>query len=146
MAGDGAASTPEAYIEGLQEPRRSEIRQLHELVREHAPRLEPYVRDGLIAYGRYRYRYATGREGEWYPIGLAARKQYISLYVTAATPEHGYLAEAYRSRLPKADIGRASVRIKHVSDVDLDVVAALVQEAATDHDTTLGPTDGSAGT
>jgi hypothetical protein len=84
----------------------------------------------MLAYGRYRYRYASGREGEWFPIGLASNKRYISLYVTAADPEHGYLAESFRDRLPKADIGRSCVRIKRVEDVDLDVVTELVAAGA----------------
>ncbi len=41
-----------------------------------------------------------------------------------------YLAEGFRDRLPKADIGRSCVRIKKLADVDLDVVADLVRHAA----------------
>jgi hypothetical protein len=41
------------------------------------------------------------------------------------------VSDRYRDRLPKADIGRACVRIKRVSDVDLDVVEQMIREAAT---------------
>lgn len=123
-------TTPEDYIDNLEEPRRSEIRQLHELIRSAAPQLEPHIASGMLAYGHYHYRYASGREGDWFPVGLASRKQYISLYITAAEPGQGYLAEAYRERLPKADIGKSCVRIKRLSDVDLAVLADLIRRGA----------------
>lgn len=125
-----AAATPDEYIEALDEPCRSHVRQLHELIRRAAPQLEPRIASGMIAYGSYHFRYASGREGDWFPIGLASQKRYISLYVTAADPEQGYLAESYRQRLPKADIGRSCVRIKRPEDVDLAVLAELVQAGA----------------
>lgn len=71
----------------------------------------------------------AGASGDWFVVGLAARKAYVSLYVTADC-DGAYLAEAYRERLPKADIGRSCVRIKRLSDVDLGVVAELVRRAA----------------
>ena len=124
------AATPDEYIEALDEPRRSQIRQLHDLIRETAPQLEPHIQSGMLAYGTYRYKYASGREGDWFPIGLASNKRYISLYVTAADPGRGYLAESYRERLPRADIGKSCVRIKRLEDVDLNTLTELIRAGA----------------
>ena len=121
--------TPEAYIEALPEPRRSEIQQLDALVRTTAPKLERYVLSGTLAYGRYRYRGASGREGEWFRIGLASNKASISLHVMAAEAG-GYLVEAYGDKLPKAEIGRACVRFKKVEDVDLRVLKELIRKGS----------------
>ena len=85
----------------------------------------------MLAYGSYHYRSASGREGDWFLIGLASNKRYISLYVIAADKEHGYIAESYRERLPKADIGRSCVRIKRLTDVDIDVLSELIRAGAT---------------
>ncbi len=82
----------------------------------------------MIGYGRYRYRYETGREGETSMISLASRKQYISLYVFCAT-EGRYLAHSYVDRLPKASIGKSCVRFKRLADVDLDILEELLIEA-----------------
>lgn len=122
-----AATTPDEYIERLDEPRRSEVRAIHELIQRVAPSLDARIESGMIAYGSYHYRYASGREGDWFPIGLASNKRYISLYVMAADQNHGYLAESYRDRLPKTDIGRSCVRIKHLEDVDLDTLSELIR-------------------
>jgi hypothetical protein len=130
MARRKDVATPEAFIEALDEPRRSEIEALHELIRKTAPALDPYVRSGMLAYGTYRYRYGSGREGEWCRIGLASNRASISLHVLAAT-ESGYLAEAYKDRLPRADIGKSCVRFRHVEDVDLDVLEELIRKGST---------------
>lgn len=84
---------------------------------------------GMIGYGRYHYRYASGREGDWCLLGLASHKRYISLYVTAEDGKGGYLAEAYRDRLPKADIGKSCVRFRRLDDLDQDALRELVREA-----------------
>lgn len=85
---------------------------------------------GMLGYGAYHYRYASGREGDWMLVGLASNKRYISLYVTAGRPDGRYLAEAYADRLPAASIGRSCIRVKRAADLDPEVVTALLVEAA----------------
>jgi len=121
--------TPEQYIAQLEEPRRGSIWRLHELIRKAAPELEPHVVSGMLGYGTYHYVYASGREGDWPILALASRKAAISLYACAAV-DGRYVAEDYRDRLPKADIGKSCVRIKKLEDVDLDVLDELVRRAA----------------
>lgn len=123
-------STPDAYIDALDEPHRSDIRALHELVRAAVPQLEPTLEFGMLGYGTYHYRYASGREGDWMLVGLMSRKRYISLYVTSTLPEGRYIAEAWADRLPKASVGRSCIRVKRAADLDPDVVTALLREAA----------------
>ncbi len=137
MFKETSATTPEAYLEALEEPRRSDIRALHELIRATAPGLEPRIASGMLAYGRYTYHYASGRSGEWFPIGLASQKRYISLYVTA-TDGGSYLAEAYRERLPKADIGKSCVRFKRLADLDREALVELISAGAKLDGATLG--------
>ena len=83
----------------------------------------------MLAYGSIQYRSKSGREGDWFVAALASQKRYISLYVSCTT-EEGYLAEQYRERLPKADIGKSCVRFKRLSDVDEEVLRDLIREAA----------------
>jgi uncharacterized protein YdhG (YjbR/CyaY superfamily) len=123
-----SAGTPEAYIEALPEPRRSQVRELHELIRKSAPDLAPYIQSGMLGYGTYRYRSASGREGDWCRVGLASNKATISLHVLMAD-ESGRL-EAYKDRLPKADVGRSCVRFKRLEDVDVGVLEELIRKSA----------------
>jgi hypothetical protein len=121
--------TPEELIETLEEPRRGDIRRLHELITAAAPDL-PAMTDGtMLGYGPFHYRYATGREGDSFLLALASRKQYISFYVLCST-EGRYLAERYADRLPKAKVGKSCITFKRLSDVDPAVLSDLVSEAA----------------
>ncbi len=129
MYGKSDAKTPEEYIAGVDEHRRDDIQQLHDFIREIAPELEPTMEFGMLGYGRFHYKYASGREGEWMKIGVASNKRYISFYCCSAD-EQGYVAERYRERLPKASIGKSCVRFKHLSDLDLEVLGSLIRETA----------------
>ena len=92
------------------------------------PELEPNTDGGMLGYGRFHYRYKSGREGDASLIALSSRKNYISLYVLCAD-ESGYLAEQYVERLPKASIGKSCVRFKRTDDVDLGVLRELIEDA-----------------
>lgn len=71
MKGQLKVSTPAEYIAKLEEPRRSEIAALRKPIRKLAPALGPFIHSGMLAYGRWHYRYASGREGDWFRIGVA---------------------------------------------------------------------------
>ena len=123
------ATTPEQYIAELAEPRKTDIVALDALIRSTAPELEPSLHSGMLAYGPIHYRYASGREGDWFKIGVASNARYVSLYACAAD-ERGYVAERYAQALPKAKIGKSCVRFSKLSDVDTKVLAQLIEDAA----------------
>ncbi|HEV2778595.1 MAG TPA: DUF1801 domain-containing protein [Actinophytocola sp.] len=130
MHGQTAAATHDEYLDALDEPRRTDLRALHELIRTTVPQLEPTMAFGMPGYGTYHYRYASGREGDAAVISFASNKNYISLYVAALTGEGGWLAESYRPRLPKASIGKSCIRFKRLSDMDTETLADLFTAAA----------------
>jgi uncharacterized protein YdhG (YjbR/CyaY superfamily) len=129
MKGKTNAKTHDQYIAEVEEKRRADIQALHDMVREEAPELEPTMEFGMLGYGKYHYKYKSGREGEWMKIGIANNKQYISLYSCAADDD-GYVAERYRGRLPKANIGKSCVRFKRLSDLDEETLRELIRETA----------------
>lgn len=129
MKGQLNVSTPAAYIAKVDEARRADIEALDALIRKSAPKLEPFVHSGMLAYGPWHYKYASGREVDWFRIGLASNKNYISLYICAGD-DRGYVAERYKEALPKASIGRSCVRFKRLSDLDLAVLKKLIAEGA----------------
>jgi Domain of unknown function (DU1801) len=128
MKDASGAKTPKEYIAKLAEPRKSEIAELDAFIRKTAPALKPFILAGMLAYGPYHYVYESGREGDWFIVGLSSRANYISLYVCAVA-DGKYLAESYKKRLPKTSIGKSCVRFKKLSDIDLKVVAEMLKEA-----------------
>jgi Domain of unknown function (DU1801) len=129
MKGQLKVFTPAEYIARLEEPRKSDIAALHKLIRKLAPALEPFVHAGMLAYGRWHYKYDTGREGDWFRIGVASNKNYVSLYI-CATDAKGYVAERFKKQLPKASIGKSCVRFKRLSDMDHAVLSKLIRKGA----------------
>jgi hypothetical protein len=82
----------------------------------------------IIGYGEYSYTGRSGRSGEWFIVGLAAQKNYISVFVNAVDGG-SYLAERYAERLGKAKVGKSSISFKRLSDIDLNVLLELVGSA-----------------
>ena len=79
------AGEPREYLDGLAEPRRTDMVLLDALIRRTAPELEPVMAGSMLGYGPFHYRYASGREGDAALIALASQKRYISLYVLCTT-------------------------------------------------------------
>ena len=130
MKGQLDVTTPAEDIAAVDDTRRPDIEALDALIRAHAPQLEPVVMGGMLGYGPFRYKYASGREGEACALSLASNASYISLYCFAAD-EKGYVAERYVERLPKAKIGKSCVTFKKLADLDETALVALIEETAT---------------
>ncbi len=122
------AKTPKQCTDELKEPRKTDIARLRALIRKTAPKLKEFIHYGMLAYGPFHCKYASGREGDWFKIGVASNASYISLYACAADAR-GYVAERYRDKLPKANIGKSCVRFKRLADLDLKALAQLIRDA-----------------
>ena len=123
-----SAMTPEEYIAAIAEPRREDIQKIHELIQKTVPSLTPHILSGMIGYGTYHYRYASGKEGDWSLICLASQKNYISIYICSM--QNGtYLAEGYKDKLPKASIGKSCIRFKTLEDIDPSLLTEIIKKA-----------------
>jgi hypothetical protein len=86
------------------------------------------TRQEIIGYGDYTINLSRGKKSEWFMVGLAIQKNYISIYVNAV--EDGqYVAEKYRSQLGKVKIGKSSISFKHLDDLDIDTLQKIVSIA-----------------
>ena len=83
--------TPAQYFASLAEPDRSDVRALHDAIRKAIPEHKPGMIGGFLSFGKYRYKYTSGREGDTGVVAIASQKQYISLYLGCTGA--GYLAE-----------------------------------------------------
>jgi hypothetical protein len=129
MKGQLNVKTPAEYIAAVDEKRRPDIAALDLLIREHAPELEPVIMDGMLGYGPFHYRYASGREGDACKLSIASNASYISMYCFAADAK-GYVAERYVDRLPTARVGKTCVRFRKLADLDEKALVALIEETA----------------
>ena len=129
MKGQLNVKTPAEYLAAVDDKRRPDIAALDALIRKHAPNLDPVIMGGMLGYGPFHYRYASGREGDACKLSIASNASYISLYCFASDA-NGYVAERYADRLGKAKIGKTCVMIKKVADLDEKALVALIEETA----------------
>ena len=129
MKGQLNVKTPAEYIAVVADERRPDIAALDALIRTHAPELEPVIMGGMLGYGPFHYRYASGREGDACKLSIASNASYISLYCFASDGK-GYVAERYDGRVGKANIGKSCVRFKKLADLDEKALVALIKETA----------------
>ena len=122
------ATTPEELFALIDEPRKSEMIELHKLILKTVPKLKPKMYGSIIGYGEYTYKYASGRTGEWMIIGLASQKNYISLYICAVEGKE-YIAEKHKAEFPKASIGKSCIRFKKIEDIDIKALTNLLLKA-----------------
>jgi hypothetical protein len=76
----------------------------------------------IVGFGRYRYRYNSGREGEWPIIGFSPRKNDLTLYLMDGFAGRDELLE----RLGKHKTGKSCLYLKRLSQVDLAVLRELI--------------------
>ena len=121
------------FLASLPDDRRDTMSTVHKAIRKAVPKLAPYVSAGmglgLIGYGKYRYRSASGREGEWFLIGLGAGKAYYSLHICAGGCDEGYSVEKNAKKLGNVKTGRSCINFKKLEDLNLAEAMKLVKQA-----------------
>lgn len=79
----------------------------------------------IVGLGSYRYKYASGREGEWFVVGFAPRKHNLTLYIMSGFDEYDSLL----AKLGKHKIGKACLYINKLADIDLPTLRELVRQS-----------------
>jgi len=115
-----------AFIEVVPDPRRREDAKALCAIIERATG-EPAKMWGpsIVGFGRYRYRYESGREGEAAAVGFSPRAKELVLYLAARSERTPDLL----ARLGKHSEGKACVYLKRLGDVDEAVLAELVRDS-----------------
>lgn len=76
----------------------------------------------IVGFGRYHYRYASGREGDAPAAGFAPRKAATTVYVMDGVDAYSDLLD----RLGPHTTGVGCIYIKDLEKVDLDALEAIV--------------------
>lgn len=119
----------EEFLNGIaDEQKRADCFTLLGLMRK-ATGAEPKMwGDSIVGFGTYRYKYASGREGDWMQIGFSPRKQNLTLYIMSGFSRYDDLMKS----LGKHSTGKSCLYIKRLEDVDMPTLETLVQESV-DH-------------
>jgi hypothetical protein len=114
----------DAFLATVEDPRKREdcytLVKIMQAATGEGPRMWG---DAIVGFGRYRYKYATGRTGEWPLVAFSPRKQNLTLYIMAGFE----LYDELLSRLGKHTTGKACLYVKRLSDLDMEVLETLVE-------------------
>jgi hypothetical protein len=78
----------------------------------------------IIGFGDFRYKYDTGREGDWFLAGFSPRKDNLTLYLVPSLDGH----TARLKQLGKFKTGKSCLYIKRLKDVDPVVLTQLIAD------------------
>jgi hypothetical protein len=81
--------------------------------------------DSIVGFGSYHYKYASGREGDWFKAGFSPRKQALSLYLNACFGGREELV----GKLGKVKQGAGCIYVKKLEDIDLGVLEQLIRQS-----------------
>ena len=115
-----------AFLDAVDNPRRrSDAKQLLALMRKVTGAPPKMWGPGIVGFGKYHYRYASGREGESLRVGFSPRKQNLVIYIMPGFSDYGEILE----KLGKFRTGRSCLYVNKLDDVDLVLLEQLVRES-----------------
>ncbi len=121
--------TAAQVLEAIEDPtRKAEARQLDALFRGVTGCQPVHWGRGLIGYGRYHYRYDSGREGDFLATGFSALKTKFSLHILPGYQDFPEIA----ARLGPHRRGKSCWYVSRLSQVDPEALADLIRAGLAD--------------
>lgn len=111
------------FLEGVADERKRRDCQTLVEIMSKLTKCEPKMwGTSIVGFGTYHYRYASGREGDWFPIGFSPRKQDLTIYLTTGFAPHAELMKS----LGKHKIGKGCLYLKTLDDVHMPTLRKLI--------------------
>jgi len=82
----------------------------------------------MVGFGRYHYKYESGREGDSFVTGFSPRKGNLTMYVTCEFEKYSKLMK----KLGKHTTGKSCLYVKTLDDIDLKVLEELIEATVAD--------------
>jgi len=114
-----------SFIDSQEPDRAKDCRALSAMMRRVTGKQATMWGDSMVGFGRYYYKYASGREGEHFRTGYSPRKKDFTVYIMPGFKQ-------YAKQLKKLGPHKNSVSclyIKRLSDIDMDVLEEIVADS-----------------
>ena len=117
------------FLANVTPPRKAQEAQELDALFRHVTGFAPVMwGPSIVGYGRYHYRYASGREGEFLATGFSPRKAAHSIYIMPGYTDFGDIL----SRLGKHKRGKSCLYVNKLADIDLEVLSELIRAGLKD--------------
>lgn len=117
------------FIAGVEPPlRRAEALRLDTIFRAVTGFVPVMWGPSIVGYGRYHYRYESGREGDSLATGFSPRASSLTVYIMPGYTDFGPILK----NLGKHRTGKSCLYINRLSDVDESVLRQLIRAGLDD--------------
>jgi len=114
------------FIAAIEDRRkRDDCRDLMKLMREITGNRPKMWGTSIVGYGKYHYRYASGREGDWFLTGFSPRKAALTIYIISGFQRYPGLMK----NLGKFKTSKSCLYVKSLRDIERGVLVKLVSES-----------------
>lgn len=118
-----------AFLESVEHPvRREDAKTLLKMMLRITGLPAKMWGPSIIGFGKYHYKYESGREGDMMRVGFSPRKSYTSVYILPGYTDYSEIL----ARLGKHKKGKSCLNINKLADVDLGVLEELVRAGLED--------------
>jgi len=129
MAENKTKPTPQKvseFIAGIEDKvKRDNCRELMKLMSGITGNRAKMWGSSIVGYGKYHYKYESGREGDFFLTGFSPRKQALTIYIISGFSINPELME----KLGKYKTGKSCLYIKKLDDLNREVLAQLIDES-----------------
>lgn len=112
----------DAFIDEQPEAVAADCRTLIQLMKKATGEEARMWGTSLVGFGRYHYKGASGREGEWLITGFSPRKTNLSIYIIMGFEKEAALMK----KLGKHTTGKGCLYVKRLADVDMKLLEELI--------------------
>lgn len=115
-----------AFIDAVADPQvRKDCRAVMRIMKAATGARPRMWGSSIVGYGSYHFRYASGREGDWFLTGFSPRKQSLTLYIMAGFSRY----DALLKKLGRHSTGKSCLYVKRLDEIDLEVLTELVNRS-----------------
>jgi hypothetical protein len=117
------------FIAAIKDPeRRSDAKAVLQLMQA-ATREKPVMwGTAMVGFGQFRYKRRDGSEHNFFMTGFSPRKDNLTIYSMSHFQQYGALMK----KLGKYKLGTGCLYIRHLSDINLPVLKALIAQGYKD--------------
>lgn len=83
---------------------------------------------GMIGFGRYSYRYESGRVGVWFLTGFAPRKRNLAIYVIGDIKNKKTVLKEFGNYME----GSSCLYLRSIENMDLAKLRSVIEESIRD--------------
>ncbi len=122
-------SSPKAYIKSIDDyKRRKDCIAVMAMMKAITGKQPKMWGSSIVGYGKYNYKYKSGREGSWFITGFASRKRNLTIYIMPGFSKYTTIMK----NLGKYKLGVSCLYIKSLDEVDQKRLQELIEKSVAD--------------